>query len=735
MSGEGTADQFARYAGSVAKELLGEPNVALSSKTELRFRSKGSLSVDLRKGTAYDYEDETGGGVLWLIGRQTGRSAREAVDWLRDHGFSVDDAQADKGRGFAPGNGKPAWKHTKSWDYVDAEGALVFQVVRMENGERGKDGKAVKTYRQRRPDSAKPGGWDWSVKGIRPAPYNLPEIAEAIAQDRVIFIVEGEKCVDRMSDQGVPATTNAGGAGKWNPDLNEFFRGARVVILPDNDPQAAKPDGTLKFHEDGSPVFVGQDHARAVAKALHGIAKDVRILALPDLPLKGDVDDWFEAGNSVEHLFDLAHAAAPFEPEPYRSQFNAIPWAHLDDPGPEHEWLINGVLTQAEISMIAGPSQSGKSFLALDVAMSVLRGSYWMGCRTRQGGVLYQAGEGQKGLKKRLRAYRKTNGLNGSDALPFVLLPRRLDLYGSDDHTDAFIAEARHWATTFPVPLELIVIDTWATATPGASEVDGKDVSAVLQRCARIVEATGATVLIIHHMNADGSRVRGHSSILANLENVMLVRHIEGRHDGDGRQVREAIIEKNKDGEGGRRFDFVLPAVEIGRDEDDEPITSCVVTHPNGEGSAEARPRDRGVSITSSQGVLVRAIERAIDENGGPAPNDSGLPRSLTVVEWRSVVDAYERIAFDDADTADESDDDRQKRDERRRQTMQRAGEALLKLGVIGREKPWVWFTGKPIKGMRKGQKIEEPARPPPPEPQIPADPIDDDDAMPWGDD
>ncbi|MEW5421925.1 AAA family ATPase [Amorphus sp. 3PC139-8] len=743
MSGDNTADLFSKYAGAVAKELYGQPNDALSSEKELRFRGKGSLSVDLTKGTFFDYEDQVGGGVLALIERATGRKGRERFDWLRENGFDIDDrrpagpAQASHGKANSP-----PWKIVKTWDYHSASGELVFQVVRMENGETGKDGKPVKTYRQRRPDTSKASGWDWSVKGLSPVPYNLPDVTEAIAHDRVVFIVEGEKCADRLIDLGVPATTNPGGAGKWRPDLDEVFRGARIVILPDNDAQATTPDGIPRFHEDGRPVFVGPDHARAVAKRLYGIAKDVRILELPGLPIKGDVDDWLDAGGTVETLFDLARSAPVYEPEPFRSRFNAIPWAALDAPGPEHEWLIKGVLTRGEISMTAGPSQSGKSFLAVDIAMAVLRGCDWMRCRTRRGGVIYQAGEGQKGLKKRLRAYRQANGLTGNEPMPFVLLPKRLDLYGSDDPTEAFIEEARHWSSTFDVPLELIVIDTWATATPGANENDGKDVSAALQRCARISEACRATVLLVHHMNADGAKVRGHTSILANLENVLLVRPCDGRHDTDGRQVREAVVEKNKDGEGGRRFDFVLPAFEIGRDEDDEPVTSCVVTHPNGEGSADARPRNQGVSISSGQGVLVRAMERAIDESGGPAPAECALPRSLTVVEWRNVVAAYDRIAFDEADTANESDDDRQKRIDRRRQAMHRAGEGLLKLGVIGREKPWVWFTGKPIKGMRRGSpppRDPDPAprdaMPPAPAPAPPPAPIADDDMIPWGDD
>lgn len=75
---------------------------------------------------------------------------------------------------------------------------------------------------------------------------------------------------------GVPATCNAGGAGKWKPSLNEFCHDADDVVVPDRDPQKKHPKtGKLQFHPDGKPVLPGQDHARSVASALHGVAKRV----------------------------------------------------------------------------------------------------------------------------------------------------------------------------------------------------------------------------------------------------------------------------------------------------------------------------------------------------------------------------------------------------------------------------------------------------------------------------
>jgi hypothetical protein len=104
---------------------------------------------------------------------------------------------------------------------------------------------------------------------------------------------------------GLAATCNAGGAtkqtadgkrrrSKWRPELNSFFRGRDVIVLPDNDD-------------------AGRDHACAVAANLARVATSVRILELPHLPPKGDVSDWLAEGGTRERLEEFAIGAPVFE--------------------------------------------------------------------------------------------------------------------------------------------------------------------------------------------------------------------------------------------------------------------------------------------------------------------------------------------------------------------------------------------------------------------------------------
>ena len=262
-------EDFAPYAGAVAKALLGAPNIGLSKSQELRFGNRGSMAVDLGKGTWFDNERGTGGGVLDLIVyRGEAATKAEAVRWLEREGIKAIEA-------------KRPTRLQQVYPYLDEDGQVLFEVCRYE----------PKTFKQRQPSAR--GGWTWSVKGVRQVPYRLPQLLAA--PNALVFIVEGEKDADALAAIGLIATCNAGGAGKWPDAITPCLSGRRVCILPDNDD-------------------AGREHAAKVAAKLAGVAADVRIIELPSLPLKGDVCDWLEAGGTADRLGELAQAARPRTP-------------------------------------------------------------------------------------------------------------------------------------------------------------------------------------------------------------------------------------------------------------------------------------------------------------------------------------------------------------------------------------------------------------------------------------
>jgi hypothetical protein len=254
----------------IARRLLGEPNPHLSSRTELRFGTHGSVAVVIagpKRGTWFDHEAGQGGGALDLVCIRKQFQNGEALDWLRAQGL------------LPPRPTSKGGQIVTAYDYHAADGTLLFQVVRL----------VPKDFRQRRPDGN--GGWVWDMHGVDRVPYRLPELLRAAA-DAKIYTCEGEKDCDALHERGLIATTNPGGAGKWQPSMSAHLRDRDVVILPDNDP-------------------AGEQHAQGVARKLHGIARSIRVLRLPGLPDKGDVSDWLAAGGTADEMERLAAEASP----------------------------------------------------------------------------------------------------------------------------------------------------------------------------------------------------------------------------------------------------------------------------------------------------------------------------------------------------------------------------------------------------------------------------------------
>ena len=199
--------------------------------------------------------------------------------------------------------GEPEKIAAAKFGYEDEAGNLLFVVVRAEYRNPDgtfvatKDGKRKKTFHQRRPDPERPGKWIWNVDGVPIVPYRLPELLEAVGNGYFVVIAEGEGKVDLLRSWGIPATCNAGGAGKWKPEHSAFLRGADVVILPDNDE-------------------AGRKHRDVVGASLQGIAASIRVLELPGLATKGDVRDWLAAGGTREQLDALVEQAPDWQPPP-----------------------------------------------------------------------------------------------------------------------------------------------------------------------------------------------------------------------------------------------------------------------------------------------------------------------------------------------------------------------------------------------------------------------------------
>ena len=490
--------EFAQIIGPLAQSFFGEPNRVYSSEFELRYGSKGSFSVDLRKGTWFDHEANEGGGALDLVTRETQLTGPERLEWLKTHGYLYDTIQPNGA------NQRPSIVAT--YDYVDEGGALLSQVCRFE----------PKDFRQRRPDGN--GGWIWSVKGVRHVPYRLPQILDN--DDRVVVIVEGEKDADRLWKLGIPATCNAGGAGKWREELNEYFRGADVVVIPDRDPQKKHPKTQEPmFHPDGRPILPGQDHAVAVARSLREVATRVRLLELWNhwkaMPAKGDVSDWIANGGSAEALYALIDKT-PVWSEP-STTVPPVPLLYpfpIDgDSIPRRQWIVPGLLLRRNVTILVAPPGSGKSLLTLQMGLMMSTAKIWGGWKPRSKCkvLIINAEDDNDEMRRRLYAacgeMEITTLDELRDRLAIAEAPGDIIIAKADSRTKTVIATPmveRLVTTVLDHGFDVLVVDPFAETFEGDENSNSElKWAAVLWR--DIARRTSAAVMLVHHTRKFGA--------------------------------------------------------------------------------------------------------------------------------------------------------------------------------------------------------------------------------------
>lgn len=280
-----------------------------------------------------------------------------------------------------------------------------------------------------------------------------------------------------------------------------------------------------------------------------------------------------EAGAEIGHPVAQAGAFAPIEDTPEEieerkakaDRFRFVPVGDVAEL-PAGGWVIKSVIPQAELGILYGPSGSGKSFLMLDLAMSIARGIPWRDARVTQGRVAYIVAEGRGGFRKRIRAYGLHHAID-LHQVPMSVMETAPNFLQADDVKAVMKAvEASQGAS-------VVIVDTFAKVTPGANENAGEDMGKALDNCRRIAEATGALVILVHHTGKDIDRgARGWSGIRAAADFEAEV----CRDLATGKRWLQ--ITKQKDGDDDGRWGFKLDDIVVGMDEDGDAITSCVVT-------------------------------------------------------------------------------------------------------------------------------------------------------------
>jgi len=216
---------------------------------------------------------------------------------------------------------------------------------------------------------------------------------------------------------------------------------------------------------------------------------------------------------------------------------------------PRPEWLVEGVLPEKGVVFLFGAPAEGKSFVALDLAMSVALGAEWLGRETKRGAVVYVAPEGFWGLPARCDAWETDRKRVVSENL---FVQTEAILLNEDTSVARFIESVK---ATSP---RLIIIDTFARSFDG-DENSAKEVSQAIRGLDKMVATLGALVVVVHHtVKAKKGRTaseRG-SSVLRGAADTML-------RVGEAGGGRFLFCEKQKEAEHFKPIPFELKQVAL----------------------------------------------------------------------------------------------------------------------------------------------------------------------------
>jgi len=575
----------------------------------------------------------------------SGCDQHEVFAAIRDYGLLPDIEIRDPLASIKPLPALQAPVLEHEWVYVDEYGDPLFVKQRFKTSTaKGKDYKLMRCVKQPDGTHARFPGF----KDTRLVPYRFPELLNAKAAGRTIFLTEGEKAADALVSIGVIATSAHAGSGSWPEEITQYFAGAVVIMVPDND-------------------LAGWKYAHKVAAALVPVVKSLRIL---DLPVEAATDDAWEwvnvLGGTRQELVELAKVsplvtsqddvtiparlvaapqssvAEPFaesaeqvaEPktqEPYKP-FKIESWQSVKDE--PVNWLIEGVIPEKSFVALYGPPASFKSFIAMDIAECIASGRDWLGNKINgTGPVLYIAGEGHGGIGARIAAIKQHH--NTPDDAQVYVVRSQINLRSSVDDFLALISAIDELVKELGVDLRMIIIDTLARAFGGGNENSSDDMGAFIQATGKIQNRYRCSLMLLHHAGKDTTKgLRGHSSLLGAVDTQMEIMRFPETTKG------LILMSKQKDGEDGQRYGFEAITVDIDRSDLGLENGSSLVIEASEVGEmrsadAENKP-EKGKAIGAKQKIAEKSLIVAIKTFGSIMDTPEGRKNTISLEQWKA---------------------------------------------------------------------------------------------------
>ena len=232
---------------------------------------------------------------------------------------------------------------------------------------------------------------------------------------------------------------------------------------------------------------------------------------------------------------------------------------------PKVNWLIDKVFPTIGLGTIYGDSGSSKSFLGLDLALSVAFMKSWFGHVIKNNiSVFYICLEGQAGFKKRVQAWVKKHKISIDENNKFNLLINENFSINNQYDVKKLIRTIKRISSK----QSLIIIDTFSQSCDNVDENSSKDTMSAINNLEKIYTELNALVIFIHHSGKDKNKgIRGSSAIEAALDVAIHVR----------REKKNRVWETKKLKDSDDNICHLYELEKIEMDSDGEIMESCVI--------------------------------------------------------------------------------------------------------------------------------------------------------------
>lgn len=274
-----------------------------------------------------------------------------------------------------------------------------------------------------------------------------------------------------------------------------------------------------------------------------------------------------------------------------------LPFEHYLEALSPPEYVVEGLFEMQSVVGVVGPPESGKSLLLQEIALCVSLGVPWHGRRTKRGLVVYLAGEGQHGLRKRFQAL-ETRYRDQLDGEIVHLATAKVGTSLIDPMELVRVEESIARAVeSHQQPLVLLIIDTLARFIAPGDESKAMDMGAYLTAIDTL-RGDAAAVSLHHPGHGESTRARGSSSFKAGLDAEFSV-----ACDISTNTVTMSC-QKMKDGEKPSPFSFKIERAPTRMRNEDGDTVNSVLLCPTETQVAKTPVRGK------NQGKLLKALEK-----------------------------------------------------------------------------------------------------------------------------